>query len=179
MMVKRIGITCCLLWLVMAVYAQQGVAIKTNALYWLATTPNIGAEFAFNEKFTGDISVAYNPWTFNDDKKMRFWLVQPEARYWFCESFEGHFVGLHLHAAQYYGGFSQKRYDGYLAGFGLSYGYDWILSPRWNLEASIGVGYAYLWYKQSPRIPCEKCFQNKHRNYVGTTRAAISLVYLF
>ncbi len=163
----------------MVVYAQQGVAIKTNALYWLATTPNIGAEFAFNHKFTGDISVAYNPWTFNDDKKMRFWLVQPEARYWFCESFEGHFVGLHLHAAQYYGGFSQKRYDGYLAGFGLSYGYDWILSPHWNLEASIGVGYAYLWYKQSPRIPCEKCFQNKHRNYVGPTRAAISLVYLF
>ena len=124
----------------------QNVALKTNMLYWGTTTPNASIEVGLSRKFTTDWQLAYNPWTFKDDRKMRFWLVQPELRYWFCESFEGHFVGIHLHGAQYYGGFSDKRYDGYLAGGGVTYGYNWILSSHWNLEALIGAGYARLWY---------------------------------
>lgn len=159
--------------------SAQDVALKTNALYWAGTTPNLGVEFSLGRKYTLEFSGAYNPWTFKDDKKMRFWLAQPEARYWFCEKFEGHFAGLHLHGAQFFGGFKDKRYDGYLAGGGFTYGYDWILSPHWNLEAAIGIGYARLWYKESPRIPCVKCYENKHKNYFGPTKAAISLIYIF
>ncbi len=157
----------------------QDISVKTNTLYWLATTPNAGMEIALSKKVTLDLSAAYNPWTFKNDKKMRFWLIQPEIKYWLCEKFEGHFFGTHLHGAQFFGGFNEKRYDGYLAGGGLTYGYDWILSPHWNLEAAIGVGYARLWYKESPRIPCVKCYENKHKNYFGPTKAAISLVYIF
>ncbi len=157
----------------------QDVALKTNGLYWATTTPNLGLEVALNPKWTVDVSGGYNPWTFSDDKKMRCWLVQPELRYWLCEKFEGHFVGVHLHGAQFFGGFNDKRYDGYLAGGGFTYGYDWILSPHWNLEAAIGVGYAHLWYKQSSRIPCVKCWSRKTSDYVGVTKAAISIVYLF
>lgn len=159
------------------ILAAQNVAIKTNTLYWLTTTPTLGVEFSLSSKTTFEVVGAYNPWTFKDDKKMRFWLVQPELKYWTCEKFNGHFIGLHLHGAQYYGGFSSKRYDGYLAGGGFTYGYDWILSPHWNLEAAIGIGYAHLWYKESPRIPCEKCYERKYKNYFGPTKIAISLTY--
>lgn len=159
--------------------SAQDVAVKTNGLYWLTTTPNAGVEFALSNKVTLDISGAYNPWTFKDDKKMRFWMLQPEVKYWICEKFEGHFIGLHLHGAQYFGGFSDKRYDGYLAGGGFTYGYNWILSPHWNLEAAIDIGYAHLWYKESLRIPCLKCYENKHKNYFGPTKAAISFIYIF
>lgn len=159
--------------------SAQEVAVKTNGLYWLTTTLNAGVEFATSNKMTIELNAAYNPWTFNDDKKMRFWLAQPELKYWLCEKFEGHFVGLHLHGAQFFGGFKEKRYDGYLAGGGISYGYNWILSPHWNLEAAIGLGYARLWFKESDRIYCEKCYENKTKNYVGPTQAAISLVYMF
>lgn len=158
---------------------SQNIALKTNALYWGVLTPNAGIEIGINNKFTADLLAAYNPWTYHDDKKMRFWLAQPELRYWFCESFEGHFVGIHLHGAQFFGGFRDKRYDGYLAGAGISYGYDWILSPHWNLEAEIGAGYARLWYKESPRIPCSKCYENKTGNYLGITRLSLSISYLF
>ena len=149
----------------------QDVALKTNGLFWLTTTPNVGVEVALSPKYTLELAGAYNPWTFKDDKKMRFWLVQPELKYWFCEKFEGHFVSVHLHGAQYYGG--------YLAGGGFTYGYDWILSPHWNLEAAIGIGYARLWYKESPRTICEKCHEDKTKNYFGPTKAAISLIYTF
>ena len=149
--------------------SAQDVALKTNLLFWATTSPNLGMELALAPQWTLDLSAAYNPWTFRNDKKMRFWLAQPEARYWFCEKFEGHFVGMHLHGGQYYGGFSKKRYDGYLAGGGFTYGYDWILSPHWNIEAVVGVGYARLWYKETP---CMKCIKNEKDgtfNYFGLT----------
>lgn len=159
-------------------FAQE-VALKTNTLYWMTTTPNAAFELAVNNKVTVNLMGAYNPWTFSDDRKMRFWLVQPEVRYWLCEKFEGHYFGVHFHGAQFFGGFRDKRYDGYLAGGGISYGYNWILSPHWNLEAAIGLGYARLWYKESDRIHCEKCYENKKKNYVGPTQAAVSLIYVF
>ncbi|HIZ85453.1 MAG TPA: DUF3575 domain-containing protein [Candidatus Coprenecus stercoravium] len=158
---------------------SQNVALKTNLLYWAALTPNLSLEVAMADRWTLDLSGAYNPWTFNDDRKMRFWLAQPEVRYWLCEKYEGHFFGLHLHGAQFFGGFSDKRYDGYLAGAGIAYGYDWILSPHWNLELELGVGYARLWYKESDRIPCLKCFENKNGDYIGPTKLAVTLVYIF
>ena len=157
----------------------QDVAIKTNTLYWLTTTPNLGVELSISKKVTIELAGAYNPWTFKNDKKMRFWLAQPEVKYWLCEKFNGSFIGLHFHGAQYYGGFSSKRYDGYLAGGGFTYGYDWLLSPHWNLEAAIGIGYAYLWYKESERISCGKCPEKKHKNYFGPTKIALSLTYIF
>lgn len=159
--------------------SAQDAALKTNGLFWVATTPNIGLEVALSTRITLDLFGAYNPWTFKDDKKMRFWLAQPEVRYWLCEKFQGHFLGLHAHGAQYFGGFSHKRYDGYLAGGGFTYGYNWILSPRWNLEAALGIGYARLWYKESERIPCKTCPENKYKNYFGPTKAALSILYIF
>lgn len=157
----------------------QNVAVKTNGLYWLATTPNLGLEVAASNKVTLELSGAYNPWTFRNDKKLRFWLAQPEVKYWLCGKYEGHFIGIHAHGAQFYSTLGGKRRDGYLAGGGISYGYDWILSPHFNLEFEIGLGYARLWYKESDCIPCIKEEERKHKDYIGPTKAALSLVYLF
>lgn len=157
----------------------QEVALKTNALYWIAATPNLGIETALSDKTTLSLSGAYNPWTFSNNRKLRFWLVQPELKHWLCEKFEGHFVGIHAHGAQFYSTLAHRRRDGYLAGAGISYGYDWILSPRLNLEAELGVGYARLWYKESECIPCIKTQEKKQRNYVGPTKVALSMVYFF
>ena len=66
-----------------------------------------------------------------------------------------------------------------VAGGGITYGYDWILSPHWNLETLIGIGYARLWYKQRPNLPCAKCFSNKTENYFGPTKLALTVTYLF
>ena len=106
----------------------QDFALKTNGLYWATTTLNMGVEKAISNQVTLEADVAYNPWTFREDKKMHLLLVQPEMKYWLCEKYEGHFVGIHLHGAQFFGGFGSKLYDGYLAGGGVTYGYDWILS---------------------------------------------------
>lgn len=177
-------------------YAQKA-AVKTNLLYDATSTLNLGFELGLSPKWTLDISGNLNPWTFDDNRKMKHWLVQPEFRYWFCEKFNGHFLGLHAHGAQYnWGGMlpwgfsngkmfgmenrqmSNNRYEGWLVGAGISYGYQWILGNHWNLEASVGVGYAYLSYG---KYRCQKCgdkIADEHRNYFGPTKAAISLIYI-
>ena len=76
----------------------QVVAVKTNVLYDAITTPNIGAEVAFNKHWSVEASGYYNGWTFSSDKSFKHWMIQPEARYWIHERFNGHFFGVH---AQY------------------------------------------------------------------------------
>lgn len=159
--------------------SAQKVAVKTNALYWLTTTLNGGVEVALRPRSTLDLSAAYNPWTFSGGEKIHFWLAQPEYRHWFCEKFEGHFVGLHAHGGQFFAAFDDRRYDGNFVGGGLSYGFDWILSPHWNIEATIGVGYAYIWYKEGPWLPCIKCQQNRYKHYIGPTKVGVTFTYIF
>lgn len=78
------------------------VALKTNLLYWGAWgSPNGAVELALGKKWTADIYGGANLWKFGEQRDARHWAVQPEVRYWFCESFNGHFVGLHGHGGQF------------------------------------------------------------------------------
>ena len=115
---------------------------------------------------------------------MKNWLIQSELRYWLCERFNGHFVGGYLLYGQYnisnirYGGLGDFRRQGNLAGFGFSYGYQWILSPHWSMEGTLGLGYARLHYSKYPCKECGKRLSVNNRNYLGPTRAAVSIIYL-
>ena len=143
---------------------------------------NLEAELGLGRRTSLSVAGMYNPWTFEGDKMMHLGAVQPELKYWFCERFEGHFVGLHVHGAQFFGdllGYDNKRYDGYLAGVGLSWGYDWILSNHWNLEVELGYGINRAWYKESECLPCVKSLVSKEKTFHSPTRIALSLAYLF
>lgn len=105
--IKHFLAACFLLVFATSIHAQeQGTktylpkfAIKTNALYWATSTPNLGFEVALAKKLTLDVSGNYNPWKFSKDRQIKHWLVQPELRYWLCERFNGSFFGLHGHYA--------------------------------------------------------------------------------
>ena len=79
----------------------QVVAVKTNVLYDAITTPNVGAEVAFNKHWSVEASGYYNGWTFSSDKSFKHWMIQPEARYWIHERFNGHFFGVHAQYMDY------------------------------------------------------------------------------
>ncbi|MGL5635921.1 MAG: DUF3575 domain-containing protein [Bacteroidales bacterium] len=174
--------------------AAQKIAVKTNLLYGgITLTPNLGAEISIAPRWTLDLSGGYNPWnlhgSISNNKKLVHWLVEPEVRYWLCQKFSGHFFGTHLLFSQYnisqhrlpwlLGKGSQNyRYEGNAAGGGLTYGYQFILGNHWNLEASIGIGYARLWYDKFNCLKCGEKLESSHRNYFGPTKAAISIVYL-
>lgn len=160
------------------------IAIKTNALYWATTTPNLGFEIGLSKKMTLDISGNYNPWELADNKKIKHWLVQPELRYWLCERFNGHFLGVHAHYAEYnIGGLNilgldKNRYQGNLYGGGISYGYQWILSNHWSIEATVGLGYAHLDHDKYTCGDCGTKLKKDEKNYWGATKAGLSIVYI-
>lgn len=169
----------------------QKVAIKSNLLYDATTTANLGMEFKLGSRTTFDLPVNYNGWSlFKDDngkgdnKKWMHFLVQPELRFWTCESFTGHFWGIHGHYAYFNaGGFGplkqlkDHRFEGWLAGAGLSYGYNWMLSPRWSIEATIGLGYAFIDYEKFECYKCGEKLDEGTYHYFGPTKVGISLIY--
>ncbi|MDR0895956.1 MAG: DUF3575 domain-containing protein [Prevotellaceae bacterium] len=162
---------------------RSGVALKTNLLYDLTGTLNLGAEFRLNKKWTLDIPFNYNPWNYSDGKKLKHWLVQPEWRYWNKQAFKGSFWGVHVHAGLFNVAriFSNNRqYEGWLAGAGIAYGYRRNFSNHWAIEASIGVGYAYIdydRYKLNDEHCCGELVASEHKHYLGVTKAAVSLIY--
>jgi len=192
----------------------QKLAVKMNGL-GLATfagfgqwspTPNLGAEVALWPRWTIDIDGYINPFTFSDNKSTQFWAVQPELRFWFCNKFNGHFIGLHGQYADYQDfGTRTYIYDGHLAGLGLSYGYVLPLAYRWKLEFNLGAGWNSVnhdskWLRGNPEKPDQpylgypdyygKFFVNKdnqpagnvpcniHKDYWGITRAGVSIIFL-
>lgn len=164
-------------------YKMPVFAVKTNALYWATTTPNLGIEFAVGRKHTIDISGNYNPFSFSD-KKFKHWFVQPEYRYWFCDRFYRHFIGIHAHVGEFNVcnikllNTEHYRYQGTFYGAGISYGYHWILGNHWSLETSIGIGYARIDYDKFPCKDCGSRIKEDHKNYFGPTKAALSLIYV-
>lgn len=72
---------------------------------------------------------------------------------------------------------ANNRYQGNLAGFGISYGYQWMISPQWNLEAGLSLGYAHLNYKRYGQPEGAAFIEKSHCNYWGPTQIGISLVY--
>lgn len=181
-------VMCALLSLSQTLSAQR-LAVKTNLLYDAALSPNLGLEAAVAPRWTIDLSGNLNAWNFSDNRKWKHYLIQPEVRYWLCESFNGHFFGLHLHGGAFnfgnvdtvvnlFGDTSSERHEGWYYGAGLSYGYQWLLSRRWNLELSLGVGYVGSDYDVYECAVCGDHLGRAHHDYFGITKASVSLIFL-
>ena len=164
------------------------VAVKSNLLYDLTTTFNVGVEFCLNDCLSLDILGNYNPWTFSNNKKFKHVLVQPELRYWIREPYKGHFAGAHLMYSSFnagninlpfniLSGLENYRYRGNGYGLGLFYGYQWALAPHWSIEGAIGLGHMYMDYTKYECDPCGMDIGKGHKHYFGATKAAVSLIY--
>ena len=74
---------------------------------------------------------------------------------------------------------SDKRYQGYAYGAGVAYGYAFMLSKTINLELEVGFGYAYLNYDIFNCSGCGRKVASDNHHYVGPTKAAVNLVFVF
>ncbi len=173
----------------------QKAAIKTNLAADAFLNPNIGAEIGLAPKWTLEAEGEFNLWTLSGDKRWKHWAVQPEIRYWLCDRFSGHFFGAHIHGGQFniggiknslnllgpdFSKLSDSRFQGWFVGAGVAYGYAWMINNHWNFEAEIGLGYSYTRFDQFRCAGCGRRVRvDVPHNYVGITRVALNLVYLF
>ena len=171
----------------------QKAALKTNIVSDALLSPNLALEVGLAPKWTLNVAGQLNLWSV-DSHKWRHWLVQPEARYWLCRRFQGHFFGLHAIGGEFNFGnidtgikflgsdFSRlkdRRYEGWGAGAGIAYGYAWPVARHWNLEAEIGIGWIHARYDEYPCAVCGKKLGSGHHNYFGPTKVALNLEYVF
>lgn len=178
----------------------QVVAVKTNALYLATSTFNAGVEVALGDRFSVDLEGGYNPWTLDSGKNMkaRHYLVSPEIRYWFCESFNGHFIGVNANYTLFNVGgvdvpavffpsessafvlerMKESRNEGWAAGAGLTYGCQWTIAKRWNLELTAGFGYWVTSYNSYETRKCGLFREHVEHGAFGPTALGLSFIYI-
>lgn len=171
----------------------QNVAVKSNLLYDAAANVNLGVEVGLAPRWSFDLSGDYNKWTI-DNHKWKHWFAQPEIRYWFCNHFVKHFIGLHAIGGEFnighiknninflgsdFSKLTDHRYQGWGIGGGIAYGYALPMSRHWNMEFEVGFGYVYLNFDKFECKDCGKKVGSGDHNYIGPTKAAVNLVYVF
>jgi hypothetical protein len=189
----KAGVIVALLLVTTTLHAQKA-ALKTNTLYWATGTINLGTEVALGQKTTLDLVITGNPWVFGDvelNRKIWHWMAQPEIRFWQSERFTDGFIGVHATTGSFdaggialplgiFPGLKDYRYEGWTAGVGVSYGWQWYLSPHWNLEATFGFGYQLFNYNVFDCVQCgEMMAENVVKHYFGPTKIGLSFIYLF
>lgn len=113
--------------------SAQIFTVRADALASLTGTVDLGAEVSVADKWTVEVAGRWNPIR-TTSLSTNFYAVQFGSRYWLYESFVGHFIGQHIMYADYDIGSRHKHYDGRAFGVGVSYGYSWMLSLRWNVS---------------------------------------------
>lgn len=164
-------------------------SIKTNLLYGAAAlAPNLGIEIGTSRRNSLEIWGSYNGWEHGskDTKQLQHFIVRPEFRWWMCERYNGHFVGVNAMYAHYQVSGKKipmlfkkgNRYDGDAYGVGFTYGYQLPLGKKWGFEFNVGVGAVYLHYDRYTCEACDRQAVKKDKFYFGPTRAGVSLVFM-
>ena len=182
-------------------------AIKSNALFDLALTPNIEVEVPLGRdkrwslmaevwcpwyRFGHNSSGESNPYRRSDQRPTRHAYqllnIGVEARYWFAPrrncarpTLCGGFLGIYGSGGKYDMEFDSEGYQGEFTSIGISGGYSWPISRHWNLELSAAVGYV-----GGPRVHYGGEFDdtrliyrdNKTWHYFGPTKLKVSLVWV-
>lgn len=166
--------------------------LRTNLLYDAALVLNGGAEFYVGRGWS-IMGEGFGAWWDNDDKYERIYGGTFTVRKYFGGRAEekpltGHHLGLYGNAASFD---LCDGHTGYLSDFvyggGLEYGYAVPIGRRLNLDFSIGIGYLgggkYTKYGRYPKGEENEFYdfhllEKKNLNWIGPTRAEISLVWL-
>ena len=170
-------------------YAQR-MAVNNNALFDLTGALSAGVEVPLSKKQSFEVYGSLRPWKRGQNSVHKHWLVQAQYRLWPCQVMNGFFFGPYAHVGEFnlgnknlclglLKGLKPYRYEGTLAGVGLGAGYEYVLTRHLNLGAEIGVGYTYIKYKKYDCEVCGSLKKDDKYNYVGISRAALSLIYVF
>jgi len=131
----------------------QRLAVKTNALSWVALNPDIGIEVVTGNRTSIAVSAfgTYMPLT---HFPMKMLVLQPEFRYWFNgRPLTREYIGLCAFGATYdltfpAGEDQANIFKGDAVALGITGGYVFSLGKRWNFELSGGAGLMLFRQKQ-------------------------------
>ncbi len=161
------------------------VAVRANALYCAALTPDLGVELCPTPQWSFAGEAVWAWWSRHS--RNRCWRVYGgwiEMRRWFLSGdgsrlMTGHHVGLYGSYHSYDFEFGHKGWQSpQTLGIGIAYGYSLKISRRMNIDFGIKAGYATG--RRTEYIPQCGEYVSTYRgrnHYFGITGLEISLVW--
>ena len=169
---------------------QPRVALRTNLLYDATLTPNLGLDVRVDSAWTVGLLAGVNAWDIDKEKnkKWRHALFSIRARkyrdslfhkgYYEADVIYSHYnVGNTKIPFGLYSAVKDRRLQGDLIALGGKYGYSWILSRTWRIEAEAGVAVGYAWFKE---YDCDHCgtYYGKGDRIFLLPQLGVNVVYI-
>jgi Protein of unknown function (DUF3575) len=149
--------------------------IKGNALFIPIGIVNLGFEHQITKKVTVQGDVLISPWKSFGGHELQYYSVSAEGRYYFNEAFKHWYIGANIAASSfvlqkwnywsdgpYYNDFgevfvtSNLYQKGYSVLLGVTLGYQFKVSDRWNIDLYGTVGTSQDFYKGYDRTTGER-----------------------
>ncbi|MEC5171822.1 DUF3575 domain-containing protein [Chryseobacterium nepalense] len=154
---------------------EKRVYIKGNALLIPIGIVNLAVEHQLNKKFTIQGDIFISPWKSFDGHELQYYSISAEGRYYFNQAFRHFYVGANIATSAftlqkwnywpnepYYNDYgdvyrSSNLYQkGYSVIFGVTLGYQFKVSERWNIDLYGIVGTSQDFYKGYDRTTGER-----------------------
>ena len=169
---------------------QPRMALRTNLLYDATLSPNLGVDVRVDSLWTVGLLAGVNAWDIDKakNKKWRHALFSLRARkyrdslfhkgYYEADVIYSHYnVGNTKIPFGLYSAVKDHRLQGDLIALGGKYGYSWILSRTWRIEAEAGVAVGYAWFKEYDCPHCGTFIGNGDRIFL-LPQLGINVVYI-
>lgn len=149
---------------------EKSLYVKGNALFLPIGIFNLGIEKQISPKYTLQGDVFISPWKSFAGHELQIYSLSVEGRYYFKEAFKHWYLGANIGVAAY--NLQKWNYwndnivvtdtgetfknsnlyqKGYSVMFGVTGGYQFQLSDRWNLDLYATVGTSQGFYKAYDR----------------------------
>ena len=168
--------------------SSQELSVSTNVLGLAELgTMNMEASWGFSRHWSANLGVRYNPFTFPgregvaDQMQARQRTVALGGRYWPWHIHSGWWLAGKAQYQEYNrGGLTEaETSEGDRIGGGLTGGYTYMLSPRFNLEVGAGVWAGYETYTTYACPECGRITGSGGRTFVLPNDFLLGLVYVF
>ena len=167
------------------------VALRTNLLYDATLSPNLGVDVRVDSTWTVGLLAGMNAWDIDKEKnkKRRHMLFSFRARKYVNDSvfhkgyFEADAIYSHFNVGNVkfplglYKTVRERRLQGDLLALGGKYGYSWILSRDWRIEAEAGVAIGYAWFKEYDCPHCGTYYGKDDRIFL-LPQLGVNIVYI-
>lgn len=154
---------------------EKRVYIKGNAAFIPLGIVNLALEHQLSKKITVQGDVLISPWKSFAGHELQYYSVSAEGRYYFNEAFKHFYLGANIAASSfvlqkwnywsdgpYYNDFgevfvtSNLYQKGYSLIFGITGGYQFKVSDRWNIDVYAAIGSSQDFYKGYDRTTGER-----------------------
>ncbi|WP_100075081.1 DUF3575 domain-containing protein [Chryseobacterium camelliae] len=146
---------------------SKSLYIKGNALFIPIGVLNAGVEYQLSKKYTVQGDIFISPWKSFAGHEFQYYSVSAEGRYYFDEAFKHWYVGANIATSAFVlqkwnywkaGVYENKEtgekfenselyQKGHSVIFGITVGYQFNLSERWNIDIYATAGTSQDFYK--------------------------------